>query len=127
MSYSNASAFSRCTALLLLLTITGASTLSRSGPTQLSRQAFGRVAGSAFVGAALAPLVAPPAPAIAAAAAANEEFGDLPPQSVRAFKQFRGALQFAGDYMLYELHDSVADVSKWTDSEQPNPCASRPR
>uniref|UniRef100_A0A7R9UKQ1 Uncharacterized protein n=2 Tax=Diacronema lutheri TaxID=2081491 RepID=A0A7R9UKQ1_DIALT len=51
-------------------------------------------------------------------APADEDFGELPAQSVRAFKQYRGALQFAGDYLLYELHDSVLDVSKWPDMAQ---------
>lgn len=45
----------------------------------------------------------------------GDDFGELPPQSVRAYKQFRPALQFAGDYFLFELKEQIGDVSNWPD------------
>jgi len=44
-----------------------------------------------------------------------DDFGELPQPSVRAYKQFRPSLQYAGDYYLFELHELVSDVSNWPD------------
>ncbi|KAJ1636482.1 hypothetical protein T492DRAFT_835320 [Pavlovales sp. CCMP2436] len=120
-------------AALLLCALPCASTLrtlrdaTRSPLAQTRRDAFRRVAGSALAGVALGgPLIAaaapfalivPPGAPAAAAAVEEEDFGELPPQSVRAFKQYRPTLQFTADYFIFELHDLINDVSNWPDIE----------
>jgi hypothetical protein len=110
-------------AIAVLAASPGAHTLVSPGipradtAARFSRRALvARIAAPVVVSALLEPLSAPQ-PARAADVAQAGGFSDLPPQSVRAFKQYGAALQYAGDYLLFELHDAVLDESKWIDIE----------